>query len=156
MVCILNLYHVALYLRKSEPASAHPNTSGPFWRKQQVYGDDSLSRARVFVWHKRFSDGRDSVEDNERPGRPVTVSTSQKIARISEMVRKDRRLSVRMIAKRLNIDKETVRRLLHDDLNMSKVCAKLMPKNLSADQKLTRLQICSDVLEQFDKNPSME
>lgn len=123
---------------------------------KQVYGDESLSRARVFEWHKRFSDGRDSVEDNERPGRPVTASTSQKIARISEMVREDRRLSIRMIGERLGIDKETVRKILHDDLNMSKVCAKLVPKNLSADQKLMRLRICSDVLEQFDNDPSME
>ena len=29
---------------------------------KQVYGEDSLSRARVFEWYKRFYDGREILE----------------------------------------------------------------------------------------------
>ena len=29
----------------------------------QAYGDDSLSRTRVFEWHKMFKEGRELVED---------------------------------------------------------------------------------------------
>jgi hypothetical protein len=32
---------------------------------REVYGKDALSRARVFAWHKRFSEGREDVEDEE-------------------------------------------------------------------------------------------
>lgn len=42
---------------------------------QEAYADNSLSRARVFEWCKRFNEGRESTEDDQRPGRPVTVST---------------------------------------------------------------------------------
>jgi hypothetical protein len=41
----------------------------------EVYGEDTLSRARVFEWHRRFLGGREDVEDDKRSGRPVTMKT---------------------------------------------------------------------------------
>ncbi|XKL60484.1 hypothetical protein PGB90_007541 [Kerria lacca] len=41
----------------------------------KVFSDDSMSRAQVFRWHKMFKDGRESVEDEARGGRPVEVRT---------------------------------------------------------------------------------
>ena len=35
-----------------------------------AYGDAVLSSAQVFRWHKAFEDGRESVEDEQRAGRP--------------------------------------------------------------------------------------
>ncbi|KAG5326445.1 GVQW3 protein, partial [Acromyrmex heyeri] len=37
---------------------------------KEAYDENSLSRARVFEWYKRFSEGRESTEDDQRPGRP--------------------------------------------------------------------------------------
>jgi hypothetical protein len=34
-----------------------------------------------------------------------------------------------------------------------KVCAKMVPKNLSKDQKLTREQVCQNVLEKTEEDP---
>ncbi len=51
-----------------------------------------------------------------------------------------------MIAETVNTDKKTVRKILHDKLNMKKVFAKLAPRNLTPDQKLISHQICSDFL----------
>lgn len=84
---------------------------------KEAYGENSLSRARVFEWYKRFSEGRESSEDDQRPGRPVSVSTPQTVTKINEIVRGDRRMSIRMIAETVNADKETVRKILHDELN---------------------------------------
>ena len=36
---------------------------------QQVYQEQTLSRSTVFLWHKRFKEGR---EDDPRDGRPST------------------------------------------------------------------------------------
>ncbi|KYN42047.1 hypothetical protein ALC56_03516 [Trachymyrmex septentrionalis] len=33
---------------------------------KEAYGENSLSRARVFEWYKRFSEGRESTEDDQR------------------------------------------------------------------------------------------
>jgi hypothetical protein len=32
----------------------------------EAYGEDCMSRACVFGWHKRFSEGRKSVKDDDR------------------------------------------------------------------------------------------
>jgi len=38
---------------------------------QVTKGKDSVSRALVFSWHKRFKDGEESIEDRERKGRKI-------------------------------------------------------------------------------------
>ncbi|XP_022175304.1 putative uncharacterized protein FLJ37770 [Myzus persicae] len=43
----------------------------------EVYGEECLSKARVFEWHKRFCSGRKDVEDDDRSGRPTTSSTNE-------------------------------------------------------------------------------
>nr|CAH7735575.1 unnamed protein product [Callosobruchus chinensis] len=96
-----------------------------------------MSRTRVFEWHKRFSEGREEVEDDERTARPVTSRIEENIKKVNEIVRKDRRLSLRMISDLSNIDRETVRKILHEDLKMTKVCAKMVPKNLTLNKRRT-------------------
>jgi predicted transcriptional regulator len=73
---------------------------------REVYGEDTLSRARVFEWHRRLLGGREDVEDDERLGRPVTMKTDENVDRVRTLVRNDRRLSIRTIAEELNVDKE--------------------------------------------------
>ena len=58
---------------------------------------------------------------------------------------KDRRLSVRMIAEETALDRNTVHRILTDHLHMRKICARLVPKILSVEQKANRLEICQDL-----------
>ena len=131
------------------------NATECFQMLKNVYGDECLSRTQVFLWHKRFLEGRESVEDDPRPGRPVTASTDENVKKIEQIVRIDRRLSIRMIAEMTNCRKETVRQILGENLNMSKVCAKLVPKNLTADQKLKRFQDCSDTVERLKDDPDL-
>ena len=38
-----------------------------------------MNRASIFVWHKRFKEGRESVSDEERCGRSKDVNTSELI-----------------------------------------------------------------------------
>jgi len=54
-------------------------------------------------------------------------------------VRKNRRLTVRSIAEQVNIDSDTVRKILTEDLEMRKVCAKMVPKELTEEQKQRRV-----------------
>jgi predicted transcriptional regulator len=46
-------------------------------------------------------------------------------------VRENRQLTVKSIAEQVNIDRETVRKILTEDLDMRKVCAKMDPKELT-------------------------
>jgi len=58
----------------------------------------------------------------------------------------DRQMSVRMIAEETGLDINAVHRILTDHLHMRKICAKLVTKNLSVEQKANRLEICQDLL----------
>ena len=40
---------------------------------KKVYGDVCLSRSRIHEWFKRFQEGREALEDDERSGRPRNV-----------------------------------------------------------------------------------
>jgi len=99
---------------------------------------------------KRFSEGRGSVTDEERSGRPATSRTEENIAKIRQIVREYRRLTVRSIAEQVYIDRETVRKILTEDLDMRKVCAKMVPKELTEEQEQRRATIFQDLLEGQD------
>ena len=60
---------------------------------QQTFGDDAMSRAQAFRWHKMFSEGRTIVEDEQHSRQPSTTRTSDNTARVRERVRSNRRLS---------------------------------------------------------------
>jgi len=98
-----------------------------------------MKKTAVYKWVKRFSEGRESVTDEERSGRPATSRTEENIAKVRQIVRENRRLTVRSIAEQVNIDRETVRKILTEDLDMRKVCARMVPKQLTEKQKLRRV-----------------
>lgn len=68
-----------------------------------------------------------------------------------EMARKDRRVSIRAITEHVDINKGTARQLLREELNMRKVCAKLVYRLLMAEQKMYRKVIGSDTLESIER-----
>lgn len=120
---------------------------------QQAYGDSVLSRAQVFRWFKAFSEGRESIEDEPRTGRPSSSRTDENVDRIRDLVRSDRRLTVRMIGEELNLSHTTVHQILTNELEMRKICAKMVPKNLSQDQKNIRKERCLDFLDSIENDP---
>ena len=60
-----------------------------------------------------------------------------------------------MIASELSISKETVWRIITEDLGMRKICAKMVPKLLSDDQKERRVLVCKDILERLETEPNL-
>ncbi|GFU75963.1 hypothetical protein TNCV_2088011 [Trichonephila clavipes] len=68
----------------------------------EACGDQTLSRARVLNWHKRFPEGRGSVENDELAGPPRSQITDQIITKIRDEIRDDRRLSIRVMKKLFN------------------------------------------------------
>jgi len=96
---------------------------------------------------KHFSGGRESVTDEERSGRAATSRTEENIAKVRQIMRENRRLTVRRIAEQVNIDRETVRKILTENLDMRKVCGvqrwsqTSSPKNKSKEEFLATKQI---------------
>ncbi|XP_063387674.1 histone-lysine N-methyltransferase SETMAR-like [Cydia fagiglandana] len=123
-------------------------------RLDGVYGESSPSYSTVKNWVNEFRFGRETVEDLGHDGRPVEVLTPENINSVQEEVLSDRRLKIREIAARLGLSKSTVHCIIHDHLHMSKVCARWVPKLLSAVQKEERVKCASKFLELCDENPT--
>jgi transposase len=43
-----------------------------------AFSDDCLSQAVVYQWVKQFKEGRESLKDDPRPGRPSTAHNEKK------------------------------------------------------------------------------
>uniref|UniRef100_A0A803TIB7 Mos1 transposase HTH domain-containing protein n=2 Tax=Anolis carolinensis TaxID=28377 RepID=A0A803TIB7_ANOCA len=119
-----------------------------------AYGDAVLSSAQVFRWHKAFKDGRESVEDEQRAGRPSTARTEENVARVKAVLDRDRRLNVRLIAEEVGLPKTDVHRIITEDLRMRKICAKLVPKNLS-DEQNNHMLISHELLGRVTSEPNL-
>jgi len=67
-----------------------------------VYGDDCLSRGKVFEWYARLKNGRHSLEDDPREGRPSTSTTDENVERVRVLLSRNRRITVEMLSEELN------------------------------------------------------
>jgi len=107
----------------------------------------------VFKWHRALKEGGENVEDDPSSGRSIFSTNDQYVEVVQAVMVKDRRLSVRMTAEETGLDKNAVHRILTDHLYMRKICAKLVPKNLSVEQKVNQLEICQDLLGRLEIEP---
>ena len=128
------------------------NAKETYEKLRGAYGEQALSRTQVFRWHKAFLDGRESVEDEPRCGRPCTSKTEENVTKVRDHVRSGRRLTVRMINSVLNLNRQTVHEILTFELGMQKICAKLVPKILTNEQKENRRNVCLDLLERIEND----
>ena len=122
---------------------------------RDVYGDSSMSRTRVFEWHKQFEEGREDVEDDPKSRRPCTSTTDTNIKKVRQLVCSDRRLTICVTANEVGMDKETVRTILVDTWGMRKVCAKMVPRLLTEEQKAQCLNACQDILQQMETDKKL-
>jgi len=81
------------------------------------YGDKVLSRSIVYELIEMFENGRMSVTDAERSGRPATSTTTLNEERTLELIRENRRITVEEVAGRLNVSVGFAYSLIHDSLN---------------------------------------
>ena len=96
-----------------------------------AYGKYDVKKSSVFEWHRRFKEGREDVQDDPRSGQLKTKRTDANVDRVRSLVRSDRRLGVRLIAEELNMNRETVRQIVKEDLGMRKFAAKMVPRILT-------------------------
>jgi len=86
-------------------------------------------------WFERFRNGCESVEDEERSGHPSTSKTQENVERVSEMIRSNRRLTIREISEDVNISYGSVQNILTTDLNMRRESVKFVLRVLTVEQK---------------------
>ena len=55
---------------------------------RKAFGDQALSRTTVYEWLKRFKKGRESLDDDERSGRPASRRTDKLVKKNSRTDKK--------------------------------------------------------------------
>jgi len=117
-----------------------------------AYGDQALSRSNVLRRHGRFLDGREDIEDDPRIGRP-TACRNNNVEKISQLLLQNRQVSLRMLADEVNIGKDTVRKIVVEDLRKRKICSRFLPHSLTPEQKDRRIATCRDLIATADSDP---
>ena len=100
----------------------------------QAYGGETFNCAAVFQWWRHFKDGNTRVINKARSGRPSTVVTDVNIAKNAELLENDRRLTLRKLLASLNISFEHTQHIVSEILQMCRVCARWVPRNLTEEQ----------------------
>lgn len=123
-----------------------------FQLMQQVYGDDCLSRGRVHEWYTRFKIGREDINDDPHVGQAKFVITPESIEKVREFLKIQPKSSLRFMEMELGMSKDSIHRILTQQLGYRKVCAHFVPHKLTDDQKLLRIQHCKDIVKESKKD----
>ena len=108
-------------------------------RMADVYGDSSPKYSTVAKLSAEFKRGRDSLEDDPRPGRPADVISQEMIDRVERLVLNNRRIKVAELASESGISNGSVYTIIHEHLVMSKVSARWVPRNLNMQDRQQRV-----------------
>jgi transposase len=65
-------------------------------------------RPQCYEWFKRFEEGRISVGEDPRPGRPSTLTNDDHVERVRVVIRGNRRLTARDVADEVDIKHRTL------------------------------------------------
>ena len=104
------------------------NATEMYGMLQTAFWPSCMNWASVFVWHKRFKEGRESVRDDERCGRSKEVRTPELIGQIKNFMDKDRRVFIETISAQFDVSVGTIHTIICEELKMWKICAKFVPR----------------------------
>ena len=117
-----------------------------------AYGDIAMKHTACFKWHERFKGGRQSVDDDERPGRPSTSTDDPHVDKINTLVRENRRLTIRELSEECGISVGSCYEILTEKLKMHRVAAKFVPRLMTDDQKANRVRVCRELLDRSNED----
>ena len=118
-----------------------------------ILGESSPSFTTLKYWMAEFKRGRTICQDDHRSGRPNEVTTTEMVKKINKMVLDDRRLKMRELADMVGIiSKSAVHRILTENLDMRRLCAKWASRLLTMEQKQSREDFSIECLAIFHSN----
>ena len=106
-----------------------------------VFGDEAPTLRTVQRWSKCFREGREEVEDEERPGRPITETTSENIEQVCDLISDDPYVTIDELEAQSGLSHGTVQRIISDHLQLKKITARYVAKYLTNFQKAERVRI---------------
>ena len=99
-----------------------------------------MNRTQYCEWFKRFKEGRMSVGEDPRLGRPSTSTNADHDERVTAVIRGNRRLTIREVADEAGISKGSCHKVFTGKLRMRRVSAKFVPRLLTDNPKQNRVE----------------
>ena len=90
-----------------------------------------------------FQEGRESVQDHERPGKPVTETSPANVKRVRSLIENNHALSVSDLEELTSLSFSTILRIFHDHLGLRKVSSRWTPHFLTPENKARRLDFAT-------------
>ena len=116
-------------------------------------GDPAPSYATIKKWAAKFRRVGDLLEEDPRSGRPVTVTTEEKVGKVHDIIMADRRVTTDHIANKLGTSRECVLAITYNELQMSKRQTRWVPKLLGPEQKRVWYHMSKDNIAMFEADP---
>jgi len=113
-------------------------------RMRIQYGDRCMSRTQVYEWTEKFKNLITNVRDSPRPGPVLTAVTEDNIAALENVIRENRRVTVKEVASLLDQPITFITSL------SSEVCARWVPKRLTPEMKERRVDACQELLRRYE------
>ena len=92
-------------------------------RKSQGLFGKGLKYATVCNWVCHFNDGRESIENDPRVGRPVSVLTEKNVATVKTLIEENAGYTLQEIEELSGIHSSSVLKILRERLGLGKNCA---------------------------------
>jgi histone-lysine N-methyltransferase SETMAR len=118
---------------------------------QETSAGKSVSRTQVFEWHRRFREGRVSLEDDGGRGRKSSIDSTF-VSSVKDVVDRDRRVTIRDICTVTGFSFGTVQRILTEHLNMKKVSARWVPRLLTDTNKENRVMASRKFIKRYRRD----
>jgi transposase len=127
------------------------NSAGIIYeRLPGVYRDTCMGASSV-RWVKHFKDGNSDIANQPRCGPPRTAAAECNKQKVDELIRQDRRITVREIAVQLEVGHCAVQEMM-EILGYRKVCSRWVPRLLSGTEE-QRLGIALPYILQSEFGP---
>jgi histone-lysine N-methyltransferase SETMAR len=104
----------------------------------------------VFSWAKSFREGRDGVENEPHARRTRTSFNPDNVLKIGELIRANRRITVLELPQEVESSVGSVEEILHNELKVSKVSARWVPRLLSPEHRERRLVAVTQILQRHE------
>ena len=110
-----------------------------------AYGVKTLQQAQIYRIIKLIKDGEE-VKNERGRGTTKRDRDAALIAAVAAAIEEDGRVSVRELASANGVSNDTIHKILHDELGLSKKSARWVPKLLSQEQKEKRVELCKNFI----------
>jgi transposase len=129
-------------LRGKTPTEIHSS-------QVEVCGVETVGRSTISRWAQRFREGRLSIENDLKSGRPRTSTDDQSVEPVLQILEEDHRMTCEETAHSAGNSRASAYHILTECLHKHRIATRWVPHDLNEEQKCRRSEIAQQLLDRF-------